>query len=70
MAVGIRELAARIRRLERAVSPVSPIVQWFGSFDAFKAEVQASIDAGHLDPEIAVVVRSFEAWETTDVWRG
>lgn len=68
---GVRAMAVRVRRLERAASPASPIALAYGSFDAYAAKVQADIEAGRLDSrDMAVVVTALRAWETNGVWRG
>lgn len=44
--MGVKGLQKRVRRLELARSPRSPIECLFGSLEVFEAWVQAEIDAG------------------------
>jgi len=67
---GVRDMLARVRRLEAARSMLSPIQRWYGSVEAFEAEVRVGMDAGTLDrrdmEDILACVRS---WHNNPVWQ-
>lgn len=62
----VRSLLARVQRLEQArTAPRSPFEAAYGSFDAFAAETQAGIDAGHFDSrEMPMVLNAIRRWHT------
>ncbi len=64
-----RGLRARVARLERARTPTSPIVLWYGTLDAFTNELRAGIASGIYDPrDMPVVIDSIERWHRDGVW--
>jgi hypothetical protein len=67
---GVRSLLNRVARLEQArVPPKSPLERWYGSLEAWEAEVQAGIDAGTLDPiDMPIVLRCVRRWADEKVW--
>ena len=67
---GVRSMLTRVRRLEQVRTPVlSPIVQAFGSFDAFTAWTEEQVEAGALDPrDMPVVVSCLARWERDGTW--
>jgi hypothetical protein len=65
----VRSLLNRVKRLEAARSMASPFQRWFGSLDAFEAEVQAGIEAGHLDAgDMPVVMDAIRGWHRDGVF--
>lgn len=68
---GIRALQRRIKRIEEAEKPrPSPIVLWYGSFDAWvEKAVLPGIESGALEADDMIeVVAALRAWETGGVW--
>lgn len=63
-----RAMLARVRRLEAARAPCSPIVREHGSFEAFAAWAEAKVVDGEFGPEVRFVVRCFGRWERDGVW--
>ena len=62
-------MLARVRRLEAARAPASPIVREYGSFEAFQAWADAGIAAGQLDPiDFPLVVICLARWEREKLW--
>jgi hypothetical protein len=62
-------MLARVQRLEQARRPTSPFEIWFGSLDAWEAEVRAEIDAGILDPtDMPVVMMAVRRWHREGAW--
>lgn len=66
----VASMLARVRRLEAArAAPVSPLVQMYGSFEVFEAEVQADIDAGKLERiGMTDVLACLRRWERDGRW--
>lgn len=65
----IRSLVERVRRLEEAVSPRSPIELMFGSLNAFEAEMEQGIKAGKLcHMDAPVVLRCIRSWHGNNVY--
>ncbi|PZQ20499.1 MAG: hypothetical protein DI569_15280 [Sphingopyxis macrogoltabida] len=61
----------RAARLEKADLPTpSPLVQWFGSFDAWvEREVLPGLENGTLAPDdIVAVVAVLRRWEADGTW--
>ena len=72
---GVRGLLARVARLEAARSGVSPIEKWYGSMEAFEAEIRTEIDAGKLDARdwagedgTGGILACIRAWHRNGVW--
>ncbi len=66
---GVRGMTKRVRRLERARSPRSPIERMYGSLDAFAAEVQSEIAAGKLcRHDGPLILKSIERWHREELW--
>ena len=67
--MSLRTLQRRVAKIEkgRKARP-SPIVVWFGSWDAFVDGAYAAVNAGKLDAEFLDVVDSLRAWEAGGVW--
>ena len=63
-------MLTRVRRLEQVRAPVlSPIIQAFGSFEAFTAWTEEQVEAGALDSrDMPVVVRCLARWERDGTW--
>ncbi len=69
-------MLARVRRLEAArAAPVSPLVQAYGSFEAFETQTRAEIDDGKLDRIDMLgadgnsgVLAALRRWETDGTW--
>ena len=66
--VSVRNLLARVAKLEQSCAPRSPIEVWFGSLGAFFDDLRAGIAAGAYDPtDMPVVIAGIERWHR-DVW--
>lgn len=67
--MSLRALQRRVKRIEegRKARP-SPIVIWFGSWDAFVDGAYAAVSASTLDAEFLDVVDALRAWEASGVW--
>jgi len=66
----IRSLVDRVRRLEQAVSPRSPIEMMYGSLEACEAEVEQGIEAGRLCcVDAPVVLACIRRWHREGAWR-
>lgn len=67
--MSLRNLQRRTVKLEkdRKRRP-SPIVLWYGSWDAFVDDVHAAVNAGALDPEFLDTVDALRAWEASGFW--
>ena len=62
-------MLARVARLEQARSPASPFELWYGSLEAWEAEVRAGMDDGHLDAsDVPVVMVAVQRWHSDGVW--
>ncbi len=56
-------MLARVQRLEQARSPVSPIIRWYGSLEAWEADTMEQVEAGVLDrTDMATVLNSVRRW--------
>jgi hypothetical protein len=61
--VAVRNLLARVAKLEQSRTPTSPIEIWFGSLDAFTDDLRAGIVAGIYDPaDMPMVIAAVERW--------
>jgi hypothetical protein len=68
---GVRNLQKRLRRLERARSPRTPIECWFGSLENFEAQTQAEIDAGRMCQfDGPLLIECIRRWHREELWRG
>lgn len=69
--VAVRALSRRVARLERAGKPrPSPIVRWYGTFDAFVEQTYAEIVAGKLCREdMIIIVEVLRKWESDGIWQ-
>lgn len=66
---GARAMLARVQRLEQARSPVSPIVRWCGSLEAWEAEAMDKVEEGNLDrADMLVVIASIRRWHNDGVF--
>lgn len=66
--MAVRNLLARVAKLEQSRTPTSPIEIWFGSLDAFADDLRAGIAAGTYDPkDMPVVIAAVERWHR-EVW--
>ena len=67
--MSLRTLQRRVAKIEkgRKARP-SPIVIFYGSWDAFVDGAYAAVSAGTLDAEFLDIVDSLRAWETGGVW--
>jgi hypothetical protein len=67
--MSVRNLLARVQRLEQARAPVSPFERWFGSLDAFRGVMLTGMDAGLYDrTDIPVVIEAIEGWHRDGPW--
>lgn len=67
--MSLRTLQRRTAKLEKGRKPrPSPIVIWFGSWDAFVDGAYAAVGVGTLDAEFLDVVDALRAWEASGVW--
>lgn len=67
--MSLRALQRRVKRIETARKPrPSPIVVWFGSWDAFVDRAYAGVSAGTLDAEFLDVVDALRAWDAGEIW--
>ena len=46
----------------------SPILLWYGSWDAFVDGAYAGVNAGALDPEFLDLVETLRNWERGELW--
>lgn len=66
---GVRGLQKRLRRLEQRRSPRTPIERWFGSLQAFEAQVQAEIEAGKTCRfDGPILIASIRRWHREEIW--
>ena len=67
--MSLRTLQRRVAKIEkgRQVRP-SPIVLWYGSWDAFVDGAYAGVNAGALDPEFLDLVEALRNWERGELW--
>lgn len=67
--MSLRALERRTTKLEKARKPrPSPIVIFYGSWDAFVDGAYAGVSAGTLDPEFLDVVDALRTWDALGVW--
>ncbi len=66
----VRGMLSRVAKLEAGrASGRSPIERWFGSMDAFEAEVRADMDAGKVDRiDMEGVLACLRSWHHKGVW--
>ncbi len=65
----VRNLLARVQRLEQARVPASPFELWFGSLDAFRNEMLTGINAGVYDPtDMPMVIAGVDRWHREGAW--
>lgn len=67
--MSLRTLQRRVAKIEkgRKARP-SPIVIWYGSWDAFVDGAYAAVSTGTLDAEFLDIVDSLRAWDAGGVW--
>ncbi|AUW58303.1 hypothetical protein C1T17_09510 [Sphingobium sp. SCG-1] len=69
--MSLRALQRRVKRIEAGRKPrPSPIVIWFGSWDAFVDGAYSAVSAGALDRDFLDVVDALRAWEASGVCGG
>jgi len=67
--MSLRALQRRTAKLEEARKPrPSPIITFYGSWDAFVDGAYAAMSAGNLDPDFLDVVDALRAWDAAGVW--
>lgn len=67
--MSLRALQRRVKRIEEGRKPrPSPIVIWFGSWDAFVDGAYAAVSAETLDAEFLDVVDALREWDEGGVW--
>lgn len=67
--MSLRALQRRTAILEKARKPrPSPIVIYYGSWDAFVDSAYAAVSAGTMDPDFLEVVDALRAWDAIGAW--
>lgn len=67
--MSLRALQRRVKRMEEGRKPrPSPIVIWYGSWDAFVDGAYAAVSAGALDAEFLDIVDTLRSWDAGGVW--
>ncbi|HEX7822295.1 MAG TPA: hypothetical protein VF463_16935 [Sphingobium sp.] len=67
--MSLRTLQRRTAKLEKGRKPrPSPIVLWYGSFDAFVDAAYAAVNAEVLDADFLDVLDALRAWDRAGVW--
>ncbi len=69
--MSVRQLLARVQRLEQMRAPISPFERAYGSLEAWEAECQSGVAASLLDPQdMPVVMVAVRRWYREGAWAG
>jgi len=68
---GVRGLQKRMRRLEQATSPRSPIEAAYGSLESFLVASQAEIGTGRFcTVDGPIILNCIRRWHDKNLWGG
>jgi hypothetical protein len=66
---GVRMMLNRVRHLERARSPRTPIEVWYGSVEAFEANLRADFGTGRFCRyDGPIIIDSIRRWHRDELW--